>query len=148
MSPQVGVYGKAEADADIAVHAAVVDAHHTNLSALVFVIDGGGSVIAIGEKGYLRVPFAGEIERVTLVADQVGDIKVDIWKDTYGNFPPDDDDTICGANEPEISSAQKDEDSTLTDWATSLLEGDILAFNVDSCTTITRVTVGLRLAKS
>ncbi len=137
-----------DVDAAIAAHAAKPDAHHTNLSAMEFVIDGGGSAITIGEKGHLRVPFACEIERVTLVADQAGDIKVDIWKDTYGNFPPDDDDTICGANEPEISSAQKYEDSTLTGWTTSLLEGDILAFNVDSCTAITRVTVGLRVAKS
>ncbi len=43
-------------------------------------IDGGGEVIATGIKGHLRVPFSCIIDRVTLAADQVGSIQVDIWK--------------------------------------------------------------------
>ena len=117
-------------------------------SALEFVIDGGGAPITTGEKGHLVVPFACTITEVQLEADQSGDIKVDIWKDTYANFPPTDADTICGGNEPEISSGQKDKDSTLTGWTKSLSAEDILAFNVDSCATITRCSVILLVTKT
>lgn len=117
-------------------------------AALTFIIDGGGSAISIGEKGHLVAPFDCEIQSVEMEADQSGSIKVDIWKDTYANFPPDNDDSICGGNEPEISGAQKDKDTTLTGWTKSIAEGEVLAFYVDSCTTIERVTVGLKVKKT
>lgn len=113
-----------------------------------FIIDGGGSEITTGVKGDVRIPFDCTITKATLLADQSGSIKVDIWKDTYANFPPTDDDTITGGNEPEISSATKDEDSTLTDWTTSITAGDILRFNVDSVTTCERITLILNLERT
>ena len=115
---------------------------------LAFIIDGGGVAIIAGEKGYLVAPFDCEITDVELEADQPGSIKVDIWKDTYTNFPPTNADSICGGNEPEIAVAQKDRDTTLTDWTKSISEGDIIAFNVDSCTTITRCTVTLGVKRT
>jgi len=116
---------------------------------LVFIIDGAGAAITIGEKGHLEVPFAGAIRQAELLADLDGALKVDIWKDTYANFPPTNADSITGGNEPEIAaSGKKDIDSTLTGWTTALAQGDILAFNVDSCTTITRCSVILRVTKS
>ena len=115
---------------------------------LVFIIDGGGSAITTGEKGHLEVPFACTIEQGELLADQEGSIVVDIWKDTYGNFPPTDADSITASAPLTISTAQKAQDATLTGWTKSLAKGDILAFNVDSCTTITRVQVSLRVIKS
>lgn len=117
-------------------------------SSATFIIDGGGSAITTGIKGDIRIPFDCTITKATLLADQSGSIKVDLWKDTYANFPPTDADTITGGNEPEISSGTKDEDSTLTDWTTSVNAGDILRFNVDSCTTIERVTIILNLTKT
>ena len=113
-----------------------------------FIIDGGGSAITAGEKGHVEVPFACTIRAVRLLADQTGSIKVDIWKDTYANFPPTDVDSITGANEPEIVSGVKDEDTTLTGWTTSIAKGDILAFNVDTVATVQRVTVSLSVKKT
>jgi len=118
------------------------------LAAITFIIDGGGSAITTGEKGHLRIPFACTISQVTMLADQEGSIKVDIWKQTYAAFPPTNTETICGANEPEISSGIKDEDATLTAWTTAIAAGDILAFNVDSITTIERVTINLKVVKT
>lgn len=118
------------------------------LTALEFIIDGGGATITTGEKGHLDVPFDCIIQEVEALADQPGAIKIDIWKDTYANFPPTDADTITGGNEPEITAGnQKYKDTTLTGWTTLLAEGNILAFNVDSITTITRVTVSLKVTK-
>jgi hypothetical protein len=116
-------------------------------AALVFLIDGGGEAITTGVKGYLRVPFNCVIERVTLAADQVGSIQVDIWKSTYAAFPPTDAGSITGGNESEITGSNKGEDSSLTGWSTALNEGDILAFNVDSATGIARVTISLQVRK-
>jgi len=108
---------------------------------LMWVIDGGGSVITTGEKGHLPVPFNCEIKGGQLFANQSGSIKIDIWKDIYTNFPPADADSICGGNELEISSNTKDSDLVLTGWNKAVKKFDILAFNVDSCTDIQRCTV-------
>lgn len=108
-----------------------------------FVIDGGGSAIATGIKGDVYCPFAFDIDSVTLLADQTGSIQVDIWKDSYANFPPTDADSITASAVPTISSATKSQDATLTGWTVSVAAGDILRFNVDSATTVTRVTLAL-----
>ena len=108
------------------------------------VIDGGGEAIATGIKCDVVMP-ACTIVGAYLLADQSGSIKVDLWKDSYANFPPTNDDSICGGNEPEISSATKDSDTTLTDWTTSVSDGDIIRVNVDSCTTIERCTLSLKI---
>jgi len=115
---------------------------------IIFIVDGGGSTIATGEKGHLEIPFNCTIQQVTMAADQTGSIVVDIWKDTYANFPPTNADSITNATPPTITTALKSQDSTLTNWTTTITTGDILAYNVDSCTNITRVTVSLQAVKT
>lgn len=118
------------------------------VTTITFIIDGGGSAITTGEKGHLEIPFGCTINQVTMLADQSGSIVVDIWKDTYANFPPTDADSITASAPPTIATAQKSQDSTLTGWTTSIAASDILAFNVDSITTVTRVTISLEVTKS
>jgi len=113
-----------------------------------FIIDGGGAVITTGQKGHLEIPFTCTIQRVELLADQVGSIVVDIWKDIYTNFPPDNADSITAAAPPTIAAAQKSQDVTLTGWTTAIYAGDILAFNIDSCATIERVTLSLMVERT
>lgn len=113
--------------------------------AIIFIIDGGGSAITTGEKGHLRIPFKCEIKKVTLLADASGSTVIDIWKDTYANFPPTDADTITAAAPPTLSTAQKSEDATLTNWTKTIAVDDILAFNVDSAATITRIALILNV---
>lgn len=50
-----------------------------------------------GVKGDITVPFGCVITEWTLLADQSGSIGVDIWKDTYANYPPTSADTIIPA---------------------------------------------------
>lgn len=113
-----------------------------------FIIDGGGSAITTGVKGDIALDFAATINQVTLLADQSGSIVVDIWKDTYANYPPTVADTITASAKPTISSATKSKDSTLTGWTTSVASGDTLRFNVDSATTVTRVIVILKMTRT
>ena len=112
-----------------------------------FIINGGGSVIATGEHGHLEVPWACTINSVTVLADQSGSIVVDIWVDSFANFPPTDADSITASAPPTLSTSQSSQDTTLTGWTTSLSKGDIIAYNVDSVTTVERVVISLKVDK-
>jgi len=113
--------------------------------AIEFIIDGGGAAITVGEKGHLAILVACDIISVTMYADQSGSIVVDIWNDSYTNFPPTNADTITSVTPPTITTAQKSFNNTLTDWTTLLSASTVLAFNVDSCTDIERVTIALHV---
>jgi hypothetical protein len=118
-----------------------------------FVIDGGGSAITTGLKGFLYIPFACTITEADLLADQSGSVVVNVWKTSYASFDagathPVAADKITASAPPTISAATKAQDGTLTGWTTSLSAGDILAFNVDSAATIQRVTIALKVAVS
>ena len=117
----------------------------SRLRTLTVVIDGGGSAITTGAKGvYLTVPWDCTLTGWRVLADQSGSITLDVWKDTYANFPPSVADTmISSGTKPVLSTAQKNEDLTI-DWATtSLTSGDVLEVNVDSVATVTRVRLEL-----
>lgn len=107
--------------------------------------DGGGAAISANSLAYIEVPYACTINSWTVIADQSGSIVVDVWKDTYANYPPTVADTIAGSEKPTISSSTKGQDTSLSTWTTSVSAGDILAFNVDSCSTITKATVVLKV---
>jgi hypothetical protein len=92
-----------------------------------FVIDGGNSVITTGLKGFIEWGFAAQIMGWTIMADVVGSIVVDVWKDSYANFAPTVADSITGSEKPTLSSAQKNQDLSLTSFSTTVLKGDIWA---------------------
>src|SRR5215510_7505714 len=119
----------------------------TRVGAVGLIIDGGGSTITTGLKGFLEVPFAGTITAATVLSIDAsvtsGSIVIDVWKDTYANYPPTVADTITASAKPTLSSATKSRDATLTGWTTSISAGDILGFKVDSATTVTKVLISL-----
>jgi hypothetical protein len=120
----------------------------TVVRAVGITIDGGGTTITTGVKGFVSVPFTGTITRATLLSTDGSatacSIVIDVWKDSYANYPPVDADSITASAPPTLSSANKSDDSTLTGWSTSLTAGDILGFNVDSVTGCSRVLLTLR----
>jgi hypothetical protein len=115
----------------------------SNTRTLNFVIDGGGSAITTGKKGVVVLDGDYTVTGWTIIADQSGSIVVDVNLSTYTNFPTTA--SIAGTELPTLSSAQKNEDLTLTSWTTTLSARDVLEFEVDSVSTVTRVTVALRL---
>jgi len=122
-----------------------------NKSGISFTIDGGGAVLTAGEKGHIFVPFDCTITQVSAFGDASGTVTVDIWKDTYANFPPVNADSITASAPVALSTAQKYQDSTLTGWTVDISAGDVLAYNVDASptpATITRLTVALDVTKT
>lgn len=111
------------------------------------VVDGKGSVVSTGFKGYSTpVPYDGTIIGWDIHALQVGSCVVDVWKDSYANFPPTVADSITGSEKPTLSLQRINQDLNLTTWTTrDIRKGDVVAFNVDSASGVTGITVGIRV---
>jgi len=111
-------------------------------------IENGGSALEAGIKFDVSIRNANyKIVGWDLLADQAGDLVLDLWKDTYANYPPTNADSICAAAKPTLSAASKGSDTVLTDWTVDLLDGDTLRVNIDSAATIERATLNLLLKK-
>lgn len=122
--------------AQLDTHLALGPEHNIE-EAIEIVIDGGGAVITTGIVVDVVVKTDLTITGWTLLADQSGSVAVDIWKDSYANFPPTVGDSIVT---PSITTATKNQ---ATGLSISLTKGDVLRFNVDSAAAIERVTLAL-----
>ena len=110
------------------------------------IIGDGTSAMATGSKGFIEIPFACTVLSNRLAADVSGSVVVDVKKATYaGLFATA---SICAAAKPTLSTAQKSQDTTLTGWTTAIAAGDWLEINVDSVTTIKRVTLSLTVRRT
>lgn len=106
--------------------------------------DGGSSDLASGLKQYVSVPQACTITRWRIMAYQSGSAQVDVWKDSWANFPPTDADTITNGNEPAITSAVNGEATDLSGWSSvAVAAGDVLAFYLDSVSGIKKLDIQL-----
>ena len=115
---------------------------------IVVTLDGLGNAITTGVKGYVSRPYNFKIVGWVILADASGSIVIDVWKDTLGNFPPTVADTITGTEKPTLSSQTNNTDTSLTSWTTAYTAGDVLGFNVDSATTVTKVTLILNIKRT
>lgn len=120
-----------------------------DLSVWSFFIDGGGSAITTGVKGWVKIPFAYKVTAWEITADVSGSAVVDFWSDSYANFPPTVADTITTSEKPTLAAVQKNTDTSLNVGAGwTLTNGNYLMWNVDSAATVTKVLIafsGVRL---
>ncbi len=110
-----------------------------------FLMDGGGSVITTGSKGWVRMPGDITFTGWEVFADASGSIEVDILRSTYANLPAFA--SIAGTDLPTLTAAQKNQSQDLTGWTRAVNEGDYIEFVVNSASTVERavvVLVGLR----
>lgn len=112
---------------------------------LIVVFDGMGSVPTTGIKGETTIHFDCEIAGWALLADQAGDVEIDIWRTDFANYPPTSADTITGATLPTLSGVDKNDSSNVSDWKQTVNDGDTFKFNINSIATVTRVTLTLKL---
>ncbi len=124
----------------------------TQTFSLALPVDGGGSVITTGVKGFVRIPFACTITAWTILSTDAaaltGSIVFDLWMDVFANYPPTVADTITASAKPTLTTAKAAEGSTLTGWTTAIPAGSVLAYNVDSVTTLTKALLQLTLTRT
>ncbi len=113
---------------------------------ITYVVDGGGSVLTTGVHGDLFIPFAVTISAWTLLADQSGSVVVDIWSAPYASYAPTVANSITAAALPTITSATHNQSAALTGWTTAIPAGNTLRYNINSVSTITRLTIALTAA--
>ena len=118
----------------------------TQIIGVMFCMDGSGTPITAGTKGYVKVPFAGNITAWELLADVSGSMVIDVKRCTYANFPTTT--SIAGSEKPTLSSSVKNQDTSLTTWTTALATGDILEFYVDSSSNVTKATLAISITRS
>ena len=120
------------------------------VGALEFIIDGQGAAPSAGIKGDVEVPFACTINAATLAGDASGYVSLDIWKDSYANYPPTVADSIITASGTALgySGDIKYQDATLTNWNKSIAAGDVIRYNVNGASGSTRVLVSLKVTKT
>lgn len=120
---------------------AEADARYARISsatrAITFAIDGGGNPLTTGVKAEVYIPYACIITAVTLIADQSGDVELDILAGLYAAFPTIG--SIVAAAPPELTADQKYQDTVLTGWTRTIAPGTILQFEIVSIATITRL---------
>jgi hypothetical protein len=142
-----GATGAAQFDSTVTTTRVVGDT-----SVWSFVIDGGGVAITTGVKLDIEVPYNAKVTAWDCFASgpsPSGSIVVDIWSDTYANFPPTNADSITTSEEPNFSATNKSQDTSLNSgngWAVT--QGNILRFNVDSVSTVTQVTICLKVTRT
>lgn len=115
-----------------------------NSTSIPFIIDGGGKVIATGNKGYQDIPFNCTIKSWEVLPDVTGSIVIDLLVGTYATHPTYT--SITASDKPTVTAASKATGSALTGWTTALVAGQKLKCNVDSCTTVTLATLILHVS--
>lgn len=106
-------------------------------------LDGGNEVISTGTVNYITLVKSGTIKAWALVADQVGDIVIDVWKKS-GALPTDADSIVGNGEAPNLTQQSVKSSNTLTQYVNlNVTAGDIIGFHVDSATSITKATLTL-----
>lgn len=106
-------------------------------------VDGSGSALSTGVQGYIVAAFNGVITGWDLVANAAGSVVVDVWK-TAGPTIPTVANKITSTTPPTLTAQQINGSNNVSLWGTSVSIGDVFAFNINSASTITKVTLTLK----
>ncbi len=118
---------------------------------LTIMIDGDGNPIDPGVSGLLKLPTACTLTAWELVSvDGVeGSIVVELWADSYDNFPPDVADIVGASETPTLTAQVKNRNTNLNAGLGYALDaGDWLTWTVTSATDVTKVALSLTLVRS
>jgi hypothetical protein len=123
----------------------------TDIRSVGITVDGGGSAITSGTKGYIAVPYTGIIRSWTIIGDQSGSIVFNVYK-TNSQVPmvlPTSTTAITDSMLPTVASAVGSNSVVLTSWITNVVTGDIIGFNVtNNATSFTRATLQLGIERT
>jgi hypothetical protein len=101
----------------------------------------GASIDAstLGLLGYITMPYNGTITGWQVIGDVAGNGVIDIWKTASGIIPTVAN-SITGSEKPTLTAQQINSDLNLTTWTTtSITVGDIIAINLDSASSLSKI---------
>lgn len=107
-----------------------------------------GSPVAGGSMVDLTMAFDGRMTGFKIVADQAGDLVLDVRKASPFPAIPAPGDSVVGAAFPTLSASQTYDDQVLPGWDVDFLKDDVVRIVVLSAATITRATAVLEVATS
>lgn len=110
-------------------------------------LDGGGTAIATGQKGYITCDFAGTIAAWNITAD-TGTCTFDVWKVATGTAVPTVTNTITASAKPALATGTAIHSTGLSGWTTSVTANDIFGFNLDSVSGATKLTLTLQINRT
>ncbi len=135
-------------DVTAAAQVTTLGLDNTKIASIGITVDGGGSALTAGSKGFISVPYGCSIDSWTILSDVAGSAVIDIKRSTYGDFPTTA--SIVGAgNKPTLSTAQKNTAAPASWTSTAITAGDILEFVVEATpSTLTRCNLTLKVTKT
>lgn len=109
-------------------------------------VDGGGSVLTSGSKGFVVVPFACTLTGWSIVGDQSGSVTFDLEKAVDGSIPTT---SITPSGKPALAGTQILRSSSTTGWTTtSVAANDVIEFLVSgSPSNVTRATIQIHYTR-
>ena len=93
-----------------------------------YVIGSGSLPMQVGDKGKLTIDVTGVIENIRVLADQTGDIVLDIGKASFADYP--NFNSITAAQRVQLSNSNKYFDDVLNNWTTTITAGDLSLIHI------------------
>lgn len=112
-------------------------------AAIRVVIDGEGSPIAAQPWGNISIPYACTITGWALIADQPGNVVMDVKRVAFGDFP--NIATIVGSEPPNLVAAIKNENLSVATWQKAVNAGDVIHVDINSCDTCQRLSLTINI---
>jgi len=115
----------------------------SKMAMLSYGLDNDGTALNTGIQGSVHIPYGLDIIRWTLIGDQSGSANIDLWSSEYGTVPTVAN-SVTGNIGMTISTATANQSGDIDNWRmTRINAGNVVTFNVQSVSTITRLTINL-----
>lgn len=129
---------------EVGLSSATASISSLNTKTITVTFDGAGSVLTAGLRAEVEIPYSGTVSSWNIFGSPTGSCVIDVLSSTdYSTYPTFN--SIAGTEKPTLSSQGKNQDTNLTSFSTSLTSGNILRFNVDSASTVTKVYLNLKI---
>lgn len=118
----------------------------TNTYSMGITVDGAGSAITTGSKGYTQVNYNCNITKWTILADVSGTASMDIKRSTYVGFPTTT--SLIGTGNAPILSGDRKQTAAPSGWTSTIISaGDVIEYVVSAATIVTRMNLIIQLLK-
>ena len=114
-------------------------------SAATFIVDNGTSVITIGNKSRVKIPFNATITGWELTSDMLGSCNILVQKSTYLTYPTFV--TISGTENPFLSSQMINKSISIASWTPNISAGDYLRIVVNGALLLTNINLNISMVK-